>query len=75
MYIRKDKRIGHLPDMKKVLLAEDDTRLGENGAESVILGYTEIPLLVSQKNLSLPLFDTTGIHAQKALEYAVSEKF
>jgi len=74
MYIRKDKRIGHLPDMKKVLLAEDDTRLGENGAESVILGYTEIPLLVSQKNLSLPLFDTTAIHAQKALEYAVSGK-
>ena len=60
--------------MKKVLLAEDDTRLGESGAESVILGYTEIPLLVSQKNLSLPLFDTTAIHAQKALEYAVSGK-
>jgi len=60
--------------MKKVLPAEDDTRLGESGAEGVILGYTEIPLLVSQKNLSLPLFDTTAIHAQKALEYAVSGK-
>jgi len=51
MYIRKDKRTGHLPDMKKVLLAEDDTRLGESGAESVILGYTEIPLLVSQTSM------------------------
>jgi aspartate racemase len=46
--------------------------LGERGAEGIILGCTEIPMLVSEKNCSLPLFDTTTIHAEKALQYSVS---
>ena len=48
------------------------SKLRESGAEGVILGCTEIPLLVSEKDSSLPLFDTTAIHAQRALDYAVS---
>jgi len=45
--------------------------LGEKGAQGVILGCTEIPLLVHQKDTSLPLFDTTAIHAKKAVEMAL----
>ncbi len=43
-------------------------RLAERGAEGVILGCTEIPLLVKQKDTFLPLFDTTLIHAKGAVE-------
>ncbi|MDO5079043.1 aspartate/glutamate racemase family protein [Streptococcus minor] len=41
------------------------------GAEAVILGCTEIGLLVQQEDTDVPLFDTTEIHAQKAAEFAV----
>ena len=46
-------------------------RLAERGAEGVILGCTEIPLLVSEADVGLPLFDTTTIHAEAALRYAL----
>lgn len=42
------------------------------GAEGIILGCTEIPLLVKQEDVSVPVFDTTGIHAIAAVDYAFS---
>jgi aspartate racemase len=48
-------------------------RLAVRGAEGVILGCTEIPLLVSDKDIRTPLFDTTAIHAEAALRYAVEK--
>jgi aspartate racemase len=45
--------------------------LMERGAEGVILGCTEIPLLVREADVGVPLFDTTEIHAEAALRYAV----
>jgi aspartate racemase len=38
----------------------------ESGAEGVILGCTEIPLLIKQEDVSVPVFDTTTIHATAA---------
>jgi aspartate racemase len=49
-------------------------RLNEMGAEGVILGCTEIPLLIKQEDCKIPVFDTTTIHALSVLEYAMSEK-
>ena len=42
------------------------------GAEGIILGCTEISSLVDQRDASVPLFDTTRIHARKAAERALS---
>jgi len=42
------------------------------GAEGVILGCTEIGLLVKDKDSPIPLFDTTVIHAKAAVEYALA---
>ncbi len=47
-------------------------KLAARGAEGVILGCTEIPLLVSEADAGLPLFDTTAIHAEAALNYALA---
>jgi len=47
-------------------------RLAVEGAEGVILGCTEIPLLISNNNLYIPSFDTTKIHAEKAVEWVIS---
>jgi aspartate racemase len=49
------------------------SRLEEKGAEGVILGCTEIPLFIKQKDFDLPLFDTTTLHAQAAAAVALGE--
>jgi len=43
------------------------------GAEGIILGCTEIPLLVKQEDFEVPLFDTTLVHAKAAVEYAIKK--
>lgn len=48
-------------------------KLTANGAEGVILGCTEIPLLVSTKDTDAVLFDTTRIHAESAVDLALGE--
>jgi aspartate racemase len=48
-------------------------QLAERGAQGVILGCTEIGLLVKDADSPLPLFDTTLIHAQAAVDYALQE--
>jgi aspartate racemase len=46
-------------------------RMVDEGAEGIILGCTEIGLLVHQQDSRVPLFDTTRIHAEAAVEYAL----
>jgi aspartate racemase len=48
-------------------------RLVERGAEGVILGCTEIMLLVGPADSAVPLFDTTALHAEAAVDLAVAE--
>lgn len=48
-------------------------KLVDKGAEGIILGCTEIPLLINQNNTTVPLFDTTFIHANKASERALKD--
>ncbi|WZL71971.1 aspartate/glutamate racemase family protein [Clostridiaceae bacterium 35-E11] len=48
-------------------------KLSEKGAEGVILGCTEIPLLIKQEDVSIPVFDTTKIHSEAAVRYAIGE--
>jgi len=46
--------------------------LRDRGAQGIVLGCTEIPLLVKKEDCSIRLYDTTRIHAEKALNYAIS---
>jgi aspartate racemase len=46
-------------------------KLAEHGAQGIILGCTEIGQLVNQEDTPIPLFDTTWIHAQAAVNYAL----
>ena len=49
-------------------------KLQNDGAEGVILGCTEIPLLITQEDVEIPIFDTTTIHAESAVEWAIENK-
>lgn len=47
-------------------------KLAGQGAEGIILGCTEIPLLISSEDIDMPLFDTTQIHSKAAVAFALS---
>ncbi|TSA23130.1 aspartate/glutamate racemase family protein [bacterium] len=46
----------------------------EEGAEGAILGCTEIPLLVKQTDVDIPIFDTTAIHSEAAVGFSIGRK-
>ena len=45
--------------------------LEKNGAQGIVLGCTEIPLLIKQKDTHLPVFNTLEIHAKAAVDFAL----
>ena len=47
--------------------------LAEAGAEAVILGCTEISLLIKPEDSALPSFDTTALHACAAVDWALAD--
>jgi len=49
-------------------------KLSAQGAEGIILGCTEIPLLVKQKDTPIPLFDTLEIHARAAVDFVLASE-
>ena len=61
-----------LEDASKQLYLQIIDKLIDSGAEGVILGCTEIPLLIKQTDVSVPVFDTTTIHATNAFKRALS---
>ena len=65
--------VGDIRPDSKARYIEIMQHLAARGAEGVILGCTEIGLLVGQEDSAIPVFDTTLIHAQVAVEYALGE--
>ena len=63
---------GQIKDDSRSGLVTIINRLAERGAEGVVLGCTEIPLLVGEDDVEVPLLDTTAIHAEAALDYALA---
>ena len=71
--VKEELGVGFInPETKKnyISIVKD---LVENGAECIILGCTEIPMLISQDDFSVPIFDTTKIHSQAIVEYILLE--
>jgi len=62
---------GRINPASKGQYIEIITELAARGAQGIILGCTEIGLLVKQPDCAAPLFDTTYIHAMAAVEYAL----
>jgi aspartate racemase len=62
---------GEINPASRARFKEIVVSLEQAGAEGVILGCTEIPLLLRPQESALPLVDTTRVHAEAALEYAL----
>ncbi len=65
--------LGIIRDESRAAYREVMARLVAQGAEGIILGCTEITLLVGPDDASVPLFDTTRLHAERAVNLALSE--
>ena len=63
--------LGVLKEESKAAFVMEIEKLASQGAEGVILGCTEIGLLIKQEDVEIPVFDTTLIHATKAAEMAL----
>jgi aspartate racemase len=69
--IYKELVVGEMNKFSKEKFKINIQNLKARGAEGIILGCTEIPLLINQKDSDIPLFDTTTIHARSAVKYAL----
>jgi len=63
--------LGIIKQSSKEKFKEIINTLVSIGADGMILGCTEIPLLISQKDVEVPLFDTTTIHSKTAVAFAL----
>lgn len=69
--IYKELCLGIISEASKNKYLEIIVDLEKRGAQGVILGCTEIGLLIQQKDINLPVFDTTQIHAIKAAQFSI----
>jgi aspartate racemase len=60
------------PESKAQFLHIIDRMIREDGIQGVILGCTEIPILIKQEDVRVPVFDTLTIHATAGVEHALS---
>ena len=63
---------GKVCDASKAAYREVIARLVDQGAQGIILGCTEIMLLVGEKDSAVPLFDTTTLHATASADFALT---
>ena len=71
--IKKELCVGQFKDSSREYYSQVIKDLAEQGAEGVILGCTEIGLLISQADSVIPIFDTTAIHAEAAVAFLLDE--
>jgi aspartate racemase len=60
------------PETRTRYLKIMDRMAKQDGARGAILGCTEIPLLITQADTKIPVFDTTALHARAAVDFALS---
>jgi len=65
--------IGEIKDASREQIKTIMKKLTDGGAQGIILGCTELPLLIKREDCPVPLFDTTAIHAKAAVEYAFKD--
>ena len=64
---------GRIKDVSRQRYLAIIDSLHAHGAQAVILGCTEIAMLVGQRDTKVPLYDTTALHAQRAVTWALND--
>ena len=71
-YVSKELTLGKFTDEAKAFYLEQMRLLQEKGAEGMIMGCTELPLLIKQEETDFPLISTTQLHAELAVDFIFS---
>lgn len=71
-YVSKELTQGKFTESAKEFFLEQMQLLRRQGVEGIILGCTELPMLVSESDFDQPLFATTQLHAQMAVDFILS---
>jgi aspartate racemase len=71
--IYKELVKGQFTNYSKQEIIKIIKELQKQGAEGVILGCTELPILISKLDVDIPIFDTGKIHAYTALEWSLQD--
>jgi aspartate racemase len=71
--IQRELSLGELNPDSKGFILDEMTLLQARGAEAIVLGCTELPLIVNQEDMDLPLLDTTRLHAQLAVDFILGD--
>jgi aspartate racemase len=74
MVISEELCKGLILDPSRKVFIEIIDRLAGIGADGVVLGCTEIPMLIKASDCPLPLFDTTRIHAREGVIFALGKE-
>ena len=71
--IYKELCLGEIRDSSRESIKDIIYSLSDNGAQGIVLGCTELPLLIKQDDSNIPLFDTTVIHAKAAVDFSLKD--
>jgi len=70
--VKEELGIGFINPETKEEYINIVAELVDNGAECIILGCTEIPMIIGQDDFAIPVFDTTKIHSKAIVDYVLS---
>lgn len=68
-FVSKELTQGKFTETARLFFIDQMQLLKEKGAEGIILGCTELPLLLDQKDFDIPLIPTTQLHAKMAVQF------
>lgn len=72
-YISKELTQGKFTESAKLFFLDHMQLLKEKGAQGIILGCTELPILIEQEDFELPLMLSTHLHAQMAVDFILKD--
>ena len=73
-YISKELTQGEFTEDAKAFYKKQMQLLKERGAEGIILGCTELPILIQENDFDIPMIATTQLHAQMAADFILEKK-
>ena len=71
-FIANELTKGIFSEEAKTFYSQQIKNMHENGADAIILGCTELPLLLHQKDFEIPLLSTTELHAKMAVDFILN---
>lgn len=72
--IIQELSVGRQEPQSKAYVLGQIEELRQRGGEGIVLGCTEFPLMIKQRDLSIPVFDTTLLHSQMAVDFILGRK-